>query len=131
MLENLFVFSLLLSLIQCQGQDLTIQAGTNGSAVVSACISRLEQSGIFTSDNEMLRRIAYVETNNGNHEDTYRSNYHGGIWAVDEDLFDGTQDTTSQPNLIGLHQSIESCKNVVHLVFVHCHCSTFRKSEKY
>ena len=108
MLEFLIAFSVLVNLVQSQGQDLTIQTGTNGSAVVSACISRLQQSGIFTSDKEMLRRIAYVETNNGNDDDTYRSNYHGGIWAVDEDLFGETQDTASYSTLTSLHQSIES-----------------------
>ena len=97
--------SVLLSIAHCQGQDLTTQAGANGSAVVSACISRIQQSEIFTSDNEMLRRIAHIETSNGNDEDTYRSGYHGGIWAVDEDLFDETQNIST---LINLHQQIDS-----------------------
>ena len=107
-LKAFLLITSLLGLVQCQGQDLTTQAGTNGSAVVAACISRLQNSGIFTADNEMLRRIAYVETNNGNDADTYRSNYHGGIWAVDEDVFDETQNTASYPTLTSLHQSIES-----------------------
>ena len=106
MLEAFIVFSVLLGIVQCQcqGQDLTTQPGTNGSAVVSACISRVQQSGIFTSDNEMLRRIAYVETDYGNNENTYRSNYDGGIWAVDEDIFNETKNTT----LTSLHQSIQT-----------------------
>ena len=111
MVEILIVFSVLLGFVRCQGQDLTTQPGTNGSAVVSACISRLQQSGIFnTSDNEMLRRIAYVGTNNGNNEDTYGSNYHGGIWAVDEDLFDETRGSAAHPDpiLATMHQSIWS-----------------------
>ena len=108
MLKRLLLFTTLLGLAQCQGQDLTTQAGTNGSAVVAACISRLQQSAIFTSDNEMLRRIAYVETNNGNDGDTYRSNYHGGIWAVDEGIFDETKNSAAYTTLTTLHQSIES-----------------------
>ena len=109
MLNTIVVLSsMLFSIAHCQGQDLTTQAGANGSAVVFACISRIEQSEIFTSDNEMLRRIAYVETSNGNEEDTYRSGYHGGIWAVDEDLFDETQNTASYSTLINLHQQIQS-----------------------
>ena len=105
MLMRLALFSLLLGTTHCLGQDLTIQEGTNGSTVVSACISQIQQSGIFTSDNEMLRRIAYVETSYGNDVDTYRSGYDGGIWAVDEDLFDETQNTASLTNL---HQQIQS-----------------------
>ena len=108
MLKVIVVLSALLAIAHCQGQDLTTQPGANGSAVVSACISRIEQSGIFTSDNEMLRRIAYVETNNGNDADTYRSGYHGGIWAVDEDMFDETQNTASYSTLTNLHQEIQS-----------------------
>ena len=108
MLKTVVVLSVLFGIVQCQGQDLTTQPGTSGNAVVSACISRIQQSGIFTSDNEMLRRIAYVETNDGNDEDTYRSGYHGGIWAVDEDLFDETQNTTSYSTLTNLHQEIQS-----------------------
>ena len=100
--------SVLLSIANCQGQDLTTQAGSNGSAVVSACISRIQQSEIFTSDNEMLRRIAYVETSNGNDADTYRLGYHGGIWAVDEALLDMTQNISFNSTLINLHQQIES-----------------------
>ena len=108
MLEVFIVFSVLLGIVQCQGQDLTTQPGTNGSAVVSACISRVQQSGIFTSDNEMLRRIAYVETDYGNNENTYRSDYDGGIWAVNEDIFNETKNTASYSILTSLHQSIQS-----------------------
>ena len=102
------ILSGLLGIAHCQGQDLTTQPGTSGSVVVFACISRIQQSGIFTSDNEMLSRIAYVETNDGNDADTYRSGYHGGIWAVDEDLFDETQNTASYSTLTNLHQEIQS-----------------------
>ena len=108
MLKQCIVLAVVLVVARCQGQDLTTQEGTNGSAVVSACLSRLRDSAIFTSDNEMMRRIAYVETDDGNDPDTYRANYHGGIWALDEDLFDETQDTSSYSSLVNLHQSIET-----------------------
>ena len=108
MLRVCIVLSVLLGIVQCQGQDLTTQPGTNGSAVVSACVTRVQQSGIFASDNEMLRRISYVETEFGNDEDTYRSGYHGGIWAVDEDLFNETKNTASYSTLTSLHQSIDT-----------------------
>ena len=102
------MFSVLLGIARCQGQDLTTQEGTSGTAVVSACLSRLRDSGIFTSDNEMMRRIAYVETDDGNDANTYRGDYDGGIWALDEDLFDETQNTTSYSSLTSLHQSIQT-----------------------
>ena len=99
---------MIFGLVRCQGQDLTIQPGTNGSAVVSACISQIVESRIFDDDNEMLRRIAYVETSYGNDVDTYRSGYDGGIWAVDKHLFNITQDTVTFPLLITLQQQIQS-----------------------
>ena len=109
MLKDCILLSLLLAVAKCQGQDLTIQEGTNGSAVVSACLSRLRDSEIFPSDNEMLRRIAYVETGDGNSPDTYRANYHGGIWALDEYLFDETQDVAShESSLTSLYQEIQT-----------------------
>ena len=97
-------------LANCQGQDLTTQEGTNGSSVVAACLSRIDHSGIFLnlSDNELMRRIAYVETHYGNDPDTYQSGYHGGIWAVDEDLFDRTQNTAMYSALTSLHQDIQA-----------------------
>ena len=108
MLETVIYISVLLGIVRCQGQDLTFQPGTSGSAVVSACISQIVESGVFTSDNEMLRRIAYVETSYGNDLDTYQSGYDGGIWAVDQQLFNTTQDTATFPALITLHQQIQT-----------------------
>ena len=110
LLNFIFISSslLCLHLVSPQGLDLTTQPGTSGSSVVSACLSLIEYSGIFSSDNELLRRIAYVETNNGDDADTYRSGYDGGIWAVDENLFNATQDTATITTLTSLHQQIQS-----------------------
>ena len=108
MLQTCIVLCVVFIVARCQGQDLTIQEGANGSSVATACLSRLRDSAIFTSDNEIMRRIAYVETNDGNDPETYRANYHGGVWAVDEDLFDETQNTASHSALTTLHQSIET-----------------------
>ena len=76
-----------------------LQEGGNGSAVVLLAIARLQQSGIFADDNELLRRIAYVETRDGTTENTYRQGYDGGIWAVDENVFDDTQRVDKNPRL--------------------------------
>ena len=108
MLAVLAVLYGLLRIVSAQGQDLTIQAGANGTSVVAACVSRIQQSEIFSSDNELLRRIAYVETNDGNDADTYRDGYDGGIWAVNQNLLQSTQNTASYSVLINLHQQIET-----------------------
>ena len=105
----LFVkLSVLLPNANAQGQDLTVQAGARGSSVVTACISRIQQPGIFSNDNELLRRIAYVETSDGNDVDTYPDGYDGGIWAVNLNLFQNTQNTSLYPDLISLHQQIQA-----------------------
>ena len=54
-------------------------------------MARIQQSGVFGSDNDLLRRIAYVETRDGTSNDTFRDGYYGGIWAVDEEKFLMTQ----------------------------------------
>ena len=82
-----------------QPEAAILQEGSNGSAVVLLAIARLQQSGIFADDNELLRRIAYVETRDGTAENTYRQGYNGGIWAVDENVFRDTQRVDKNPRL--------------------------------
>ena len=85
--------------VHAQFDDIILQEGSNGSAVVLLTIARLQQSGIFADDNELLRRIAYVETRDGTAENTYRQGYNGGIWAVDENIFNDTQNINIYPRL--------------------------------
>ena len=47
-------------------------------------VGRIQQSGVFGNDNDILRRIAYVETRDRVHSGTFREGYDGGIWAVNE-----------------------------------------------
>ena len=82
-----------------QPEATILREGGNGSAVVLLAIARLQQSGIFADDNELLRRIAYVETRDGTAENTYRQGYDGGIWAVDENVFRDTQRSDKNPRL--------------------------------
>ena len=75
-----------------EGRDLTLSRGAFGSDVVRAAVSKIEASGIFGVDYQFLRRIAYVETNDGTDNETYGEvDYHGGIWRVDKDDFESTQ----------------------------------------
>ena len=83
-----------------------LREGGSGSAVVLLSIARIRQSGTFGDDNELLRRIAYVETRDGTTEGTYREGFDGGIWAVSRDAFLDTQDTDANPRLPGRFRAI-------------------------
>ena len=58
------IVALLLTL-SARAIDLTIESGAFGTDVVLATISKLEAAQIFESDMRLLRRIAYVETDDG------------------------------------------------------------------
>ena len=98
--------------VYAQFDDIILQEGSNGSAVVLLTIARLQQSGIFADDNELLRRIAYVETRDGTAENTYRQRYNGGIWAVDENIFNDTQNINIYPRLRAKFDQIRRQFNV-------------------
>ena len=93
--------------INAQVDDSVLQEEGVGSGVVLISIVRIRQSNIFTGDNELLRRIAYVETRDGTADDTYRDGYHGGVWAVDESVFLDTQDTVAHPHLSAILLQIQ------------------------
>ena len=76
---------------------------TTGSAVVLETIGNILQSGVFGSDNEMLRRIAYAETRDGTQADAANN---GGIWAVSESRFLQTQSYKTNARLPAKHRQI-------------------------
>ena len=84
----------------------------NGTEVVDDVISRIDNSGIFPPNHGFLRRIAWVESRFGNHSDTFRNDYHGGIWQVDEIGFNDTQDTSAHSNLIRKYELIQEKFNI-------------------
>ena len=86
-------------LTHAQGVDLTLVPEANGTAVVQACIAKITQSAIFTNDNQLLRRIAYVETNDGLDTDTYTANNDGGIWQLSESKYLSTNSTSLQQQI--------------------------------
>ena len=98
--------------VYAQFDDTILQERSNGSAVVLLTIARLQQSGIFADDNELLRRIAYVETRDGTADSTYRQGYNGGIWAVDENIFNDTQNINTYPRLRAKFDQIRRQFNV-------------------
>ena len=71
-----------------QSVDLTVRARATGVDVVTATISRIEDTSIFTTDRRLLRRIAFVETRDGENLSSA-----GGIWNVREDDFERTRDS--------------------------------------
>jgi hypothetical protein len=69
--------------------DLTTTDRATGSAVVEAVVDLIHQSCIFDDDRLLLRRIAYVETQDGIADNTFiyaGSDFYGGIWQVKEAL---------------------------------------------
>ena len=66
--------------------DLTVQDDASGADIVQAVIARLDSSDIFQSDHRLLRRIAYVESQDGTGSGAHGP-FNGGIWAVEESKF--------------------------------------------
>lgn len=107
-MASLLVLVLFLTSINCICcQSIILQDRANGSAAVLLALSRIQQSGVFGNDNEILRRIAYVESRDGMLPETFREGYNGGIWAVDEDVFRRTRDTTTFKRLPAKIHEIE------------------------
>lgn len=69
--------------------DRTVEEGAVGADVVVATISKIESANIFPSDKRLLRRIAFVETADG--EDPPSTGSYGGIWNVDRENFRRTK----------------------------------------
>ena len=79
--------------------DLTLEDDVSGSEVVEMVIAKI--SKIFDSDHRLLRRIAYVETDDGTSGVPPGG---GGIWAVDEPKL---KTVLTKPELVELHDEID------------------------
>lgn len=112
------LFNLVLTvpfLLCARAVDKTLMPETQGEDVVCDVINKIEKSLIFSGDENMLRRIAYTESEFGAHQNTYRNiyrngfkvGYHGGIWQVDEIAFFDAITNGSNPNLERLWPKIE------------------------
>jgi len=88
--------------------DRTIEPEVRGSEAVETVVGRIERAAIFENDYGYLRRIAWVETRDGlNYAATFRVGYHGGLWQVDEVVFQETKDTMKYPQLLEKYQQIQ------------------------
>ena len=103
----LVYFCICLGEVQAQGQNLTREPERSGSFVVQETIAQIRNANIFPDDRQLLRRIAWVESNDGTNILTYRQGYHGGIWQVDLIGFQDTQDTNSHPGLVSKFKEIQ------------------------
>lgn len=82
MLFRTILVSLLIQLVTGQHQDLTRTAGAVGPEVVNAVISVIQRSCIFNDPLLYLRRVAYVDTQDGTNPSTFASPFQGGIWKA-------------------------------------------------
>ena len=108
----LFLSFLLLRAVAFQKPNITHQDGASGSEAVLLSVSEILQSGVFGVNNDLLRRIAFVETKDGTVGDTFRDGYSGGIWAVDEKKFSVTQNIRGFSRLPAKLQEIERTLNI-------------------
>ncbi|XP_060597324.1 uncharacterized protein LOC132751201 isoform X2 [Ruditapes philippinarum] len=91
-LKSLFLIYVCLTIGTCQRVDLTRTDESYGTEVVEAVISILHRSCIFFPDDMLyLRRMAYTDTKDGTDPFTYKINYKGGIWKIDEADFNATK----------------------------------------
>ena len=73
--------------------DLTRVPDAYGREVAMACMQLIEKSGTFSDDYNLMRRIAWVESQYGENAFTYvpGSSFHGGIWGINEASFNATK----------------------------------------
>ena len=63
--------------------DRTLERNAVGSDVTEAVVDKIQQSNIFDNDKQLLRRIALVESKDGEELDlSDRESSSGGIWKV-------------------------------------------------
>ena len=102
---NYFLIHLLINQNLCI--DLTLQPKEGGHDVVSKVMAKIDASGIFKQDSSFLHRIAWSMTADGKAPETYKKNYYGGIWQIDEANYELTKNTTKFTGLVDLHEKIK------------------------
>ena len=82
------------------GVDETLRRGATGENVVTTAANRIRNSGIFGDDHQFLRRMAKVESDNG---ESIGSGM-GGIWRVDTKKFRKVNEYLLHENPCSHHQ---------------------------
>ncbi len=112
MLLNLvFLVYFIINIRTTKQQGAILVKGESGTNITIATIEYIQNLQIFPEDNRLLRRIAYIESRDGTASDTFRDNYFGGIWQVDEAVFDATRNL-SNPQLSGPNGYIDQIADV-------------------
>ena len=100
---SLFCFAVVQSQV-----DLTLVPNASGSDVVKAVVSKIETARLFPTDHRLLRRIAYVESLDGEDTRAFRDGYHGGIWQVNRATLIDTQNLSAHPGLDSLYDKVQA-----------------------
>ena len=82
---RLLILCLLCASVSAQ-VDLTQKEKAAGKDVVEAVLRIINEKCVFEDDKLFLKRLAYVESEDGTEAKTFRSGYYGGIWQVRFDL---------------------------------------------
>ncbi|XP_061188685.1 uncharacterized protein LOC133196852 [Saccostrea echinata] len=92
---NPWMFLVFLCLITaanvCFSVDRTREDRAVGPDIVQAVVDIIRENCIYPNDRLFLRRLAYLESNDGLNHNTFRPNFYGGIWQVEESGFDATK----------------------------------------
>ena len=104
----LVIFALIQS--SSSATDLTLKERATGADVVEAVIDRIYGTDPlhFDDDYDILKRIAWAESRFGNDSDTFRVNFTGGIWQMNERKYELTKNLNLYPALNVTHQNISS-----------------------
>ena len=86
-------------------------AEASGEEVVSEAIKVVNKVG-FPDDKGFLKEIAKHESHSGKHQDTFRKDYHGGIYQIDKIGFTKTQDIKSHPKLKKWYKKIKDTTGI-------------------
>ena len=80
------ILSLALTVASSESVDRTKTEKATGSNVVQAVVDKIGQTCIFPNDRQFIRRMAYVESQDGKDTFTFRPSFNGGIWQVSKRL---------------------------------------------
>ncbi|XP_053381097.1 uncharacterized protein LOC128549055 [Mercenaria mercenaria] len=86
--------------------DSTWQPKATGADVVEAVVNIIQESCLFAEDRRFLRRLAYVESQDGSSPNTFRPGYYGGIWQVDHSAFSETQNNSALQSQYSIIQNV-------------------------
>jgi hypothetical protein len=102
---SILLATLIASQVIAEEQDQTLKPGASGSKVVETVINRIEAACIFSEDKLFTRRLAFVESHDGQDPETYKKGYNGGIWKVNR----GLEKLTTKIVILLLVRSMKTC----------------------